>query len=55
MKPAYQCSRCKSVFRKETTGPTVCTKCDSVYVKWLNWEEMLLNAAQEFKNENSRD
>jgi len=42
-KSKYKCLniRCKQYFEREKPGPIVCPKCEHLYVKWLNHEEVL--------------
>jgi Zn finger protein HypA/HybF involved in hydrogenase expression len=37
----FRCMQCKHYFENEKTGQTRCPKCDSQYVEWLNYIEVL--------------
>ena len=39
MKAKYKCLKCKYEYQ-ELSGPTQCPKCNHLYIKWLNFEEM---------------
>jgi len=36
----YQCVQCNYHFDTDISGMVICTQCGSVYVKWLNYEQL---------------
>ena len=45
----YRCLRCKHNWKEIHKGPTQCPKCNYLYVKWLNYEEMRKEWDKEIK------
>ncbi len=39
MKAKYKCLKCGYQY-KSPPGPTQCPKCNHLYIKWLNFEDM---------------
>ncbi len=37
-KESYQCMACGVEFNRDHPGPVTCHSCDSIYVKWVNFE-----------------
>lgn len=46
----YKCLKCLHEWNGEC-GPTICPKCNHVYVKWLNYDELFgeKSAYEQFK------
>lgn len=36
----FKCMRCGYKYERKP-GPTTCPKCESLYVEWLNWREVV--------------
>jgi hypothetical protein len=37
----YKCQKCDFLFQRDSSGQVVCPKCESNYVDWTNYKEVL--------------